>query len=42
VFAAVLALMPLAVAEADPVAGLVGALAGALLGLTLPLVSRGR
>lgn len=43
VFAAVLALLPLAVlGEADPVAGLVGALAGALLGLTLPLVSRGR
>ena len=42
VFAAVLALLPLAVAEANPVAGFVGALTGAVLGLTLPLVARAR
>ncbi len=42
VFAAVLLLVPVAVAEADPVAGLVGALAGVPLGLALPLVARGR
>jgi membrane associated rhomboid family serine protease len=39
-FAAVLVLLPLAVAEASVVAGVTGAAAGALLGLMLPLVSR--
>jgi membrane associated rhomboid family serine protease len=38
VFAAVLVLIPLAVTEADPVAGIVGAAAGALLGLLLRFV----
>jgi membrane associated rhomboid family serine protease len=42
VFAAVLVLMPLAVTEADPVAGVVGAAAGALLGLVLRFVPAGR
>ena len=40
VFAAVLLLMPLAVLDASPVAGLVGATVGALLGFVLPAVSR--
>jgi hypothetical protein len=42
VFAGVLLLLPLAVTEASPVAGVVGALAGGVLGLVLPLVSRSR
>ncbi|HEX2160435.1 MAG TPA: rhomboid family intramembrane serine protease [Thermoleophilaceae bacterium] len=40
VFAAVLMLLPLAVAEASFVAGIVGAAAGALLGLVLPVLAR--
>lgn len=40
VFAAVLLLLPVAVTEADPIAGVVGAAAGSLLGLALPLVTR--
>lgn len=40
VFAAVLLLLPLAVTEANPVAGVVGALAGGVLGLGLRTVSR--
>ena len=40
VFAALLALLPLAVTEASFVAGFAGAAAGALLGLALPLFSR--
>ena len=41
VFAAVLALLPLAVPDASVVAGLAGAAVGGLLGLLLPIVSRG-
>ncbi len=40
VFAAVLLLLPLAVVEANVVAGVVGAAAGALLGLALPAFTR--
>lgn len=40
VFAAVLLLLPLAVNEASAVAGVVGMLTGAAVGLVLPLVSR--
>jgi len=40
VFAAVLLLLPLAVVEANVVAGVVGAAAGALLGLALPALTR--
>jgi len=40
VFAAVLLLLPLAVVEANVVAGVVGAAAGALLGLALPSLTR--
>ena len=40
VFAALLALLPLAVTEASFVAGFTGAATGALLGLTLPLFAR--
>jgi len=40
VFAAVLLLLPLAVVEANAVAGFVGAAAGALLGLALPVFTR--
>lgn len=40
VFGAVLLLMPVAVTEASPVAGVTGAAAGALLGLALPAVTR--
>ena len=40
VLAAVLLLLPLAVIEADPVAGIVGAAVGALLGLVLPVFTR--
>ncbi|HEX2070252.1 MAG TPA: rhomboid family intramembrane serine protease [Thermoleophilaceae bacterium] len=40
VFAAVLVLLPLAVAEASFVAGVVGAATGALLGFALPLLAR--
>jgi membrane associated rhomboid family serine protease len=42
VVAAVLVLLPLAVTEADPVAGIVGAAAGALMGLVLRFVPAGR
>ena len=40
VFAAVLLLLPLAVVEANVVAGVAGAAAGALLGLVLPVFTR--
>lgn len=40
VFAGVLALLPLAVVGANPVAGVVGALVGGLLGLVLPILTR--
>ncbi len=40
VFAAVLLLLPLAVDGASAVAGVVGALTGAVLGLALPLLRR--
>jgi membrane associated rhomboid family serine protease len=40
VLGAVLLLMPLAVLEANPVAGVAGAAAGAILGLALPLLGR--
>jgi hypothetical protein len=40
VFAALLALLPLAVTEASFVAGFTGAAAGALLGLALPAFAR--
>ncbi|MGI8845015.1 MAG: rhomboid family intramembrane serine protease [Thermoleophilaceae bacterium] len=40
VFAAVLVLLPVAVTEADPVAGIVGAAAGVLIGAALALVAR--
>lgn len=40
VFAAVLLLLPVAVTEADPIAGVAGAVAGAALGLLLPVVTR--